>query len=653
MKGLSGLTADETALVDVERERRTIFDQRWVLALGYILASQLLFWPLLIGMELLSRPSGSAAPETISMSFLDREHPSFAQPVLLHRDAVPSYSISDPFPPEEAERVAYVHRFDNIESGEDMGLYMGWVRRIVAIEVNGTTVRQQTGMDHWGVLGGFEATAFVIPAEILETTDNELRVIGEGRSRKVAPAIYLSSPEDVLTAVSWGRLFDVELAIAAVAVMAIVLLIVLTAQWPPLDRYRMNGLAVLLAAWIFKNLAHLNIVEPTSDDWRMFFTFLVIFIFLAALCFFLLRWIRARRYLTGWLLAALSLLIAALAILNMTAEPIVFFRTAFWTETVFTSVICVVGMFALAWKAAGRNGFMAEFNAIETLLFLVSISVIGFDAIDDQFDVMLPFFDGLAFVNYKSPAFGIILGLGLCATLAAQATATRNLTRKANLELQRRVDRQSEKLEESYQRTRSLERDNATNDERQRILRDMHDGVGSLLLGLSMQIQSGRLGMDEVHDGIRKGITDLRLMVTAMDGVGDDLIFAIGAFVQRVRPDLEGAGIGLTVDINLPADGPVMSSRKILNLYRLLQECIANTIRHSGAEAVTIRVEPECSNPSLVRITVCDDGHGFDLDSHSAGRGIANIKQRARAMDSELEIRSDSQGTCITIKLSE
>lgn len=626
--------------------------RRVLLALGYLLASQLLFWPILIGAELLSRPSGSTSPLTITMEFIERQPGAAPGPQVLTRDAVPGYVWIDPDPPEEAEHVAFVHHFDAIEPGADMGLFMSWTRRIVEIEVNGSTLRQQTDLDYWGVLGGYEASAYIIPADVLRAKDNELRIIGDGRSRKIAPAFYVSTPADVLQAVAWGRMFDVELVIAAIAVMALVLLIILTARWPRADRYRMTGLAVLLGAWIVRNLAHLNVMDPAPDNWRLYYTFAIIFAFLAGLAFFLLRWTRAPGWTNRALLVGFLGLMAVLAVVNPTLGSGNFFSIAFTLEVALTIAICLAGMAALVWKLAGRKPGSSEYGVVETLLFLIALSVILFDCVDDRWDVMLPVFDGLAFVNYKTPAFGILLGLGLCATLAAQATATRNIMQNANRELTRRVNEQARALEDSFRQTAELERERATIEERQRILRDMHDGVGSLLLGLSVQIQGGRLSMDEVHDGIRKGITDLRLMVTAMDGVGDDLVSAMQAFEQRVRPDLEAEGIALETRIDLPPDHPPLKPRTILNVYRILQEAITNTLRHSGARRVEIVASLAGEGRDALRFSICDDGKGFDPACPRAGRGLQNIRQRARAIGAQLDIRSGDEGTCIELVLA-
>lgn len=620
----------------------------WAVALLLFVGSLCIFWPLLIGMELLGRPSGSTSPSTVEMQFLDREHPSQPNGVVLSRDAVPSFSWSDPNPPEAAERVVYRHTFDAISPGEDMALYMGWVRRILEIEVNGTVLRQQTVFDRWGVLGGFEATAFVIPAEILKPTGNTLEIIGEGRSKKVAPAFYVSTPDDVLSAASWGRLFDVELPIAAVFVMMVVLLIILSARWPNEDRYRMSGLALLLVAWILKNLAHLNLLPAIPDSWRMFGTFLTIFVFLAALAVFLLRWTGSSPRYSRFVGHGLAGFVSFLALMNIVADPLLFFRMAFWTETALTAIICVSGAILLSRRTAQRAPSDGIFGILETLMFLVALWVICFDALDDQFDIMLPVFDGLAFVNYKTPAFGILLGVGLCATLAAQAAATRNALRDANIDLTRQVQAQAQALEATYRKAAIFERRNATIEERQRIIRDMHDGVGSLLLGLSVQIEQGKLSLEEVRLGIRRGITDLRLMATAMDSVGDDLSIAMEAFVDRVRPDLEAQGIVLNSSIELQSSDPPLPPRTILNIYRILQEAISNALRHSGATEVWFHA---LGNPDSLSFSIRDNGTGFDRSSGRSGRGLANMRRRAQSIRAEINIESDTSGTQIILSI--
>ena len=91
------------------------------------------------------------------------------------------------------------------------------------------------------------------------------------------------------------------------------------------------------------------------------------------------------------------------------------------------------------------------------------------------------------------------------------------------------------------------------------------------------------------------------------------------AFEQRVRPDLEAEGIALETRIDLPPDHPPLKPRTILNVYRILQEAITNTLRHSGARRVEIVASLAGEGRDALHFSICDDGKGFDPACPKAG----------------------------------
>lgn len=613
----------------------------WAIFAALILISQVLFLVTLAGMERLTRPAHAVSPKTMSLYMSDEpitEVPK-TKPILVKLDAAPAFNHVDP---ERLKYSMFQHRFQVEDAEASLGLYMLWSRRITEVQVNGEVLRSQTPVDFWATLGGFEPMAYLIPDGILKPGENELLIRVNGRSQKILPQWYLASSPEVLNAIGWGRLFSVYLNVAAIAAFIVLILICVTARWPRQDKRRMLGLTILLCAWTIRNLTFLGIDGVIPGRWQLAFHFSITFLFLISIMNFAALWTNLKG---PWLRISAGLAIALLAFIGilelLPLSGLMFFKISFWTETILTLTICVIGTLLLARYYAERKP--PQF--VEPLLFLVAFASVFYDAVDDQWDIHIPFAPDLPLTFYSAPGFGLLLGLGLCATFAAQATATRNLLILVNEELEARVAAQTAELEKSYETARTLERQQAQDEERRRILRDMHDGVGSLLLGLAVQIKAGRIGLSEIGDGIQKGIDDLRLMVTAMDSVEDDLQHALGAFRERVKPQLDAAEIELEWQINLPehADLP---PRYILNIYRILQEAITNVIRHSEATGMMIALH-EDANRLYLRIT--DNGKGYDPDNAKAGRGLYNMKRRARALNAEFEQTSSASGTTICL----
>jgi signal transduction histidine kinase len=194
-------------------------------------------------------------------------------------------------------------------------------------------------------------------------------------------------------------------------------------------------------------------------------------------------------------------------------------------------------------------------------------------------------------------------------------------------------------------------RSKAIVEERQRFVRDMHDGVGGQLLSLLMRVRMKRVDLGDVEDEIQKGLTDLRLVADSLDNVGNDIDKALATFQTRAQQQLDAAGIAFHWQKPESLSGAQLDARQILNLYRLLQEALSNAVRHSGCDS--FRVEfVERKGQEGWEIIVADNGKGFDSTQVKAGHGLANMRKRAVAFGGDLSIDSvKPHGTKITVTL--
>ncbi|MCP4052636.1 MAG: two-component sensor histidine kinase, partial [Mesoflavibacter sp.] len=84
-----------------------------------------------------------------------------------------------------------------------------------------------------------------------------------------------------------------------------------------------------------------------------------------------------------------------------------------------------------------------------------------------------------------------------------------------------------------------------------------------------------------------------------------------------------------------------------IDVYRIIQEAINNAVKH--AKATKIVVNFEIVNNDL-KISIIDNGVGFDQSTIEAGNGLSSMKKRANEIDANFEMKSSNQGTEITIK---
>ena len=113
--------------------------------------------------------------------------------------------------------------------------------------------------------------------------------------------------------------------------------------------------------------------------------------------------------------------------------------------------------------------------------------------------------------------------------------------------------------------------------ERERILGDMHDGVGSQLLGLIIQVRARKIDDQDLLHGLTNCLDDIRLIVDSLDPIERSFNVAMGEFRSRLEPKCSAAGITLdwALDPALP-----LSPEQTLQVLRAVQEMTTNAIRH-------------------------------------------------------------------------
>lgn len=234
-----------------------------------------------------------------------------------------------------------------------------------------------------------------------------------------------------------------------------------------------------------------------------------------------------------------------------------------------------------------------------------------------------------------------------------------------NTELEAKVEVRTKQLEDSY---REIERKEAARgellrkiltaqeEERKRIARELHDETTQSLLGLLMKLEAAGktpseassidsdMLMDvknltvETLDNVRRIIHDLRPSV--LDDLG--LLSAIrwyaesrfGSVAIKARVELTGEDRSLAPEIETA-------------LFRVVQEAIANIVRHAEAHNAVISVELE---DAAVRIEVEDDGKGFDVEAvrrqadKAVGLGLLGMEERIALLGGRFQIESNPGG---------
>ena len=201
---------------------------------------------------------------------------------------------------------------------------------------------------------------------------------------------------------------------------------------------------------------------------------------------------------------------------------------------------------------------------------------------------------------------------------------------------------------------RSIE---ASEQERSRLARELHDqtlqGLGGMRVMLSYAAQSGdaevmRHALDQAVadlgdeiDAVRRMSIDLRPAV--LDDLG--LAAALEGLIERHRAT---GMLHLEAVISLAGSGgdEPISPDSERAVYRLVQECLTNVAKHSGASRASVRVR---RSPDNVAVEVEDDGCGFEVERPAAdGFGLIGMRERATMAGGTLRVASTpGEGTTV------
>ncbi|TPP11189.1 sensor histidine kinase [Rhizobium glycinendophyticum] len=227
-----------------------------------------------------------------------------------------------------------------------------------------------------------------------------------------------------------------------------------------------------------------------------------------------------------------------------------------------------------------------------------------------------------------------------------------------------KVAEAEKKLRANFAREEERARSEALLAERTRLMRDLHDGLGGQLVSIVALSEQAKPSGEAIGDAARAALKDLRLVVDAMEEINGDLMLALASWRERIDTQLRAHQMKLDWVIRGHQGLPIFKNLRswhVIQLIRLMDEVVTNAVKHSGGKRVAVMIEPasdEAGRPAG-RITIQDDGHGYDAENPSlngkprahAGRGLFNIRRRAAMCDIRMLIRTSASGTRIELTL--
>ena len=237
--------------------------------------------------------------------------------------------------------------------------------------------------------------------------------------------------------------------------------------------------------------------------------------------------------------------------------------------------------------------------------------------------------------------------------------------RKGQAELEDRVRERTAELESANNSLRNLSGRllQLQDDERRHLARELHDSVGQLLVGLSMNLANVRNDIERLTT-TAAALVDSEALVQEMSkevrtishllhpplldeaGLESALRWYVDGFVQRSK---------ITVDLDLPKELGRLPREMEIAAFRVVQECLTNIHRHSESRTAKIRLRRPNGE---VLVEIADNGRGIPAEKRAStalngtpGVGIRGMRERLRQLGGSLEISSNGTGTTITARL--
>lgn len=393
-----------------------------------------------------------------------------------------------------------------------------------------------------------------------------------------------------------------------------------------------------LAVTSFLRGLHFYVAQPVANDWFAWLTVNSLLWLVLVVHFFLCQ-LHGRRvvWFTRTFVAVTSVIglltLPMLAVLPNTPKvtPLIYPIAA-----LMGAAVGVVGA-VNAWRRSNEGVLVAIGVGISTLLGVT---------------------DWLLQNNFSSPegwyfgAYTNAITFGIFGTLMYRRYVNAiSEVEQANANLAQRLKAREAELELSHQKLREAERQRTISTERQRLMQDMHDGLGASLISAIRSVERGAVSEVDISQILKGCLDDLKLTIDSMEPVEADLLLLLATLRFRLEPRLDGTGIALLWEVRKLPTLPWLDPSSALHILRIVQESIANILHHTRASEIRVSTAAEDGG---VRVIIEDNGQGFDVESAQRagkGHGLRNQQRRAQALDGAVDWVSGPEGTRFTLWL--
>jgi signal transduction histidine kinase len=396
----------------------------------------------------------------------------------------------------------------------------------------------------------------------------------------------------------------------------------------------MFGLAAIF--WGIRNTYALVTVPPLPHPWWGIVMDLLYGNSVVLMTLTVLRTLREKNKLTT---VAMGLML-----LTTLTMPIAYGLTGIFTWRQYWLLSLVSGV-ALAVSVVVWHWWRIK-NFESNTLFVSALFALSLAVYDHLAIVYLP----SGFGNFALARFAFLfILLALSVLLMRRILRSINAAKRFRLRLQTRLARAGALISDFHEEREKKRVQEAELAERLRLLREMHDGVGSHLVTLHSMLRNPDSTRQDLENQVTQAGLALRESLDALHTEPQTWLMVLVKLRDTMESRLKHAGIGLSWQVQDPGELPLPSLQAQRSFRLLLTECVTNVIKHAGASQVSVQAWPAAGvlSPTWV-VRLCDDGCGLE-ERNLSGYGLTNMQAHAHNLHAQLRFVALAPGTCVEI----
>ncbi len=311
-----------------------------------------------------------------------------------------------------------------------------------------------------------------------------------------------------------------------------------------------------------------------------------------------------------------------------------------WEYSVYaTTAISLALLIRHAWRV----------RTFENLVLAGAVTVLTCAYVVDQ---VIGDAGNLEWVSVTPAAYGLVL-IVFGIVLARRFAVALSTVEALNAGLEQRIAAREAELAANFRALADAQRRESVLQERNRIMRDMHDGIGAQLMISMQSLERGDANAQEAVGVLRDCVEELRITIDSLDIEDNDLGALLGTVRYRLANKLALAGIQIDWEVGDIPPLRALDDDGALHAMRFVQEALNNVLKHSGANRIHVLAEWNDTTRRAI-VEIADNGHGFDIAAkrgQRGHRGLDNLRHRAERLGAHLSIDSDPGGTRVRLEI--